>query len=350
MRISIADREIGRDRPPFIIAEMSGNHRGSLDRALAIVDAAAKAGVDALKLQTYTPDTMTIDVREGPFVVEAANSQWGGRSLYDLYEEAHTPWEWHGEIFARCREAGIICFSTAFDDTAVDFLEELEVPVHKIASFENCHLPLIRKVAATGKPLIMSTGMASRAELEESVAAARSAGCEEIVLLKCVSAYPAEPRDMNLKTIPDIRDRFGVEVGLSDHTLDTGVSVAAVALGAVAIEKHFTLSREEGGVDAAFSVEPDEMAELVKETRSVWEGLGSVAYGVTAGEKGSVGFRRSVYAVKDIKEGEVLDGECIRVIRPGYGLAPKHYDSLLGSAAARDIARGTPMSWDLVRR
>ena len=347
--VRISGRLIGRDSSPFIIAEMSGNHNQSLERALEIVEAAANTGAHALKIQTYTPDTMTIDLDEREFHISDPNSLWAGASLYKLYGEAYTPWEWHKPIFKRCRELGLICFSTPFDETAVDFLESLNVPAYKIASFENNHLPLIRKVAATGKPLIISTGMATLAELDEAVRTAREAGCEDIILLKCTSTYPAFPDDSNILTIPNLRELFQCEVGLSDHTMGMGVAVAGVAIGATVVEKHFTLSRADGGVDSAFSMEPDEMKQLVEETYRAWQALGKVYYGPTEKEKASIRFRRSVYVVEDIKKGEEFTTENIRVIRPGNGLPPKYFDALLGKKAAYDIQRGTPISWDLIK-
>jgi pseudaminic acid synthase len=344
----IANREVGTGFPPFIIAEMSGNHNQSLDRALEIVEAAAKSGAHAIKLQTYTADTMTLDIAEGDFRINDPDSLWAGRSLYELYDEAHTPWEWHGPLFKRARELGLIPLSTPFDDTAVDFLERLDAPCHKIASFENTDLPLIRKVAATGKPLIMSTGMASIAELAESVAAARQAGCKDLILLKCTSTYPARPDNINLRTIPHIRDLFGCEVGLSDHTVGAGVAVAAVALGAVAVEKHFTLARADGGVDSAFSAEPEEMHLLVGACDDAWRALGSVRYGATKAEEGSKVFRRSLYLSQDVKPGDILDRSNLRAIRPGFGLPPKFLDGLLGKPVRKAAKRGTPMSWDII--
>ena len=342
----IGHRLIGRTAPPYVIAEMSGNHNQSLDRALALVDAAADAGAHAVKLQTYTPDTMTID-HDGPgFVVDDPKSLWAGRSLYDLYREAHTPWDWHVPIMARAAERGMHCFSTPFDDTAVDFLESLKVPAYKIASFENTDLPLIRKVAATGKPMIISTGMASAAELDDSVGAAREAGCHDIVLLKCTSTYPATPENTNILTIPHLRELFGCEVGLSDHTMGVGVAVASVALGATVIEKHFTLRRAAGGVDSAFSLEPEELRSLVVETERAWQALGRVAYGATAAEERSKVFRRSLYIVRDLRAGDVIDDSAVRAIRPGYGLPPKHLEVFMGKRVKCDVSRGTPLSWD----
>jgi len=346
--IMIAGRHIGLEYQPLIIAEMSGNHNQSLERALEIVEAAAKTGAHALKLQTYTADTITLDVSEGEFFIDDPNSLWQGSSLHKLYQQAYTPWEWHKPIFDRCRELGLICFSTPFDETAVDFLESLDVPAYKIASFENIHLPLIRKVAATGKPIIMSTGMASIAELDEAVTAAREAGCRNIVLLKCTSTYPATPENTNILTIPHMRELFGVEVGLSDHTMGVGVSVAAVALGATVIEKHFTLSRADGGVDSSFSLEPEEMRLLVVETERAWQALGKVSYGPTEKEKASLQFRRSLYVAQDIKAGNVLTQENMRAVRPGLGLPPKYFEIFLGKPVKKDVKKGTPISWDLI--
>lgn len=347
--ITIGNRQVGQDHPPFVIAEMSGNHNQSLDRALAIVEAAAKAGAHALKLQTYTADTMTLDIDEGEFYIEDPNSLWKGASLHKLYQLAYTPWEWHAPIFKRANELGMLAFSTPFDESAVDFLESLNVPCYKIASFENTDLPLIRKVAATGKPMIISTGMASVAELDESVRTARAAGCKDLILLKCTSTYPATPENTNIRTIPHLRDLFGTEVGLSDHTMGTGVSVASVALGATVIEKHFTLSRAEGGVDSAFSMEPAEMALLVLESERAWQALGRITYGAaSAQEEKSKVYRRSLYISRDLKAGEILDATSVRAIRPGLGLAPKFIDMVMGKAVKRDVKRGTPVSWDLL--
>ena len=346
--LSIAHRRIGADAAPFVIAEMSGNHNRSLDRALAIVEAAARAGAHGLKLQTYTPDTMTLDLDEREFHIGDADSLWAGTSLYRLYGTACTPWEWHAPIFERARALGLIPFSTPFDDTAVDFLERLDVPCYKIASFENTDLPLVRRVAATGKPLIVSTGMATVSELGELVDAARRAGCRDLILLKCTSTYPAPPANTNILTIPHLRDLFGCEVGLSDHTMGVGVSVASVALGATVIEKHFTLRRADGGVDSAFSMEPEEMAQLVAETERAWLALGTVRYGPTDAERKSIQFRRSLYVVKDLKAGDVLTRDNLRAIRPGHGLPPKYFDQLLGKRVSRDVPRGTALQWELV--
>lgn len=344
----IADKEIGQSVSPFVIAEMSGNHNQSLERALEIVSAAAKAGAHALKLQTYTPDTMTIDLDEGEFHISDPNSLWAGTSLYKLYGEAYTPWEWHKPIFERARELGIIPFSTPFDDTAVDFLESLDAPCYKIASFENTDLPLIRRVAATGKPLIISTGMATAAELDETVRAAREAGCTDLILLKCTSTYPATAANTNILTIPHLRELFGCEVGLSDHTMGIGVSVASVALGATVIEKHFTLNRADGGVDSTFSMEPAEMAQLVVESERAWQALGQVSYGPAGAEQKSIQYRRSLYIVKDLKAGEVLTRENVRAIRPGLGLPPKYLEQVLGKTVKQDVKRGTALGWSLI--
>jgi N-acetylneuraminate synthase len=347
--IRIAGRTLGPGAGPMIIAEMSGNHNQSLARALEIVDAAAAAGAHALKIQTYTADTMTIDLAENEFFISDKNSLWKGKTLYALYQEAHTPWEWHQPIFERCRQHGMIGFSTPFDATAVDFLESLEVPCYKIASFENTDIPLIRKVASTGKPMIISTGMASAEEIAASVAAARAAGCRDLILLKCTSTYPASPDNTNILTIPDLRTRFDCHAGLSDHTMGIGVAVASVALGAVAIEKHFTLRRADGGVDSTFSLEPEELRSLMIETDRAWQSLGAVSYGATAQEKNSLVFRRSLYVVKDLRAGELLDHENLRAIRPGHGLPPGHLDEFIGKQVTRDVKKGTPLSWDLVK-
>lgn len=346
--IKIAGRSIGRGYFPFVIAEMSGNHNQSLERALEIVDAVAATGAHALKLQTYTADTMTLDIGEGEFFISDPNSLWKGKSLYALYQEAHTPWEWHKPIFDRCHKHGLICFSTPFDASAVDFLEELDVPCYKIASFENVDIPLIRKVAVTGKPIIMSTGMATIAELDEAVTAAREAGCRDLVLLKCTSSYPASPENTNILTIPHLRKLFDCEVGLSDHTMGVGVAVASVALGTTVIEKHFTLRRADGGVDSAFSLEPEEMKALVVESERAWQALGQVSYGPTAAEKKSLVYRRSLYIVANIRAGDVLTEANLRAIRPGYGLPPKYFEQLLGKRVNRDVAAGTPASFDLL--
>ena len=346
MTIHIADRPIGPEHPPFVIAEMSGNHNQSLERALAIVDAAAQAGAHAIKLQTYTADTMTLDVRGGSFEISDPASLWTGQNLHDLYKQAYTPWEWHAPIMKRARELGLICFSSPFDETAVDFLLELDVPAFKIASFENNHLPLIKKAASTGKPLIISTGMASLAELEQAVAAARDADCRDLVLLKCTSTYPASAANTNIRTIPHLRELFGCQVGLSDHTMGIGVALASVALGATVIEKHFTLSRAEGGVDSAFSLEPHEFASLSRESKEAWDALGQVCYGPSEAERNSMVFRRSVYVTADIEEGEYFSTENLRIVRPGHGGPPHLLEQLLGRCARRSYKRGTPLTLD----
>lgn len=346
--ITVAGRKIGANHPPFIIAEMSGNHNQSLDRALEIVEAAAKTGAHALKIQTYTPDTMTLDLDEREFHISDPNSLWTGTSLYKLYGEAYTPWEWHKPIFERARELGIIPFSTPFDDTAVDLLESLDVACYKIASFENTDLPLIRRVAATGKPLIISTGMASIAELDDTVRAARGAGCKDLILLKCTSTYPATAGNTNILTIPHMRELFDCEVGLSDHTMGIGVSVASVALGATVIEKHFTLNRADGGVDSTFSMEPAEMSQLVLETEHARESIGKVSYGVTEAEKKSLQYRRSLYIVKDLKAGDVLTKDNVRAIRPGLGLPTKYYEVVIGKHVTSDIKLGTAIDWEII--
>ena len=346
--MKIENYQIGMDSRPFIIAEMSGNHNQSLERALLIVEAAAMAGAHALKIQTFTPDTMTLDMSEGEFFITDPKSIWKGQSIYSLYKKAQTPWEWHKPIFEHAQKHGMLAFSSPFDETAVDFLESLDVPCYKIASFENTDIPLIKKVAATGKPMIISTGMASVAELDETVKAARAAGCKSLVLLKCTSTYPATPENSNLLTIPHMKELFGCEVGLSDHTMGIGTSVAAVALGATVIEKHFTLDRADGGVDSTFSLEPEEFKQLVIESERAWQSLGRVTYGPTKAEAIGVTRRRSIYIVQDIKAGAVLTKENIRCIRPGHGLPPKHYEVLMGKTIKCDVKKGMPMRWDLV--
>lgn len=346
--IEICGRRIGLDATPFVIAEMSGNHNHSLERALEIVESAARSGAHALKIQTYTPDTMTLDLDEREFHIGDPENPWAGTSLYQLYAKAYTPWEWHQPIFERAAELGLIVFSTPFDDTSIDFLETLNVPCYKIASFENTDLPLIRRAASTGKPLIISTGMATLAELDETVRAAREAGCRDLILLKCTSTYPASPENTNILTIPHMRKMFECEVGLSDHTMGTGVSVASVALGATVIEKHFTLSRADGGVDSSFSMEPDEMSSLVTETERAWLAIGNVSYGPTAAEKKSLQYRRSLYVTKDLKDGDVLTPANVRAIRPGLGLPTKYKETLLGKKVNQAVPRGTALDWDMI--
>ena len=343
--MKISNFEVGNNYKPFIIAEMSGNHNQSLDRAKEIIKAAADSGAHAIKLQTYTADTMTINHTGGLFDITDNNSLWYGRNLYELYEEAHTPWDWHKPLFDYAKELDLICFSTPFDETAVDFLETLDVPCYKIASFENTDHPLLKKVAQTGKPVIMSTGIASISDIVESVQVLKENGCSQIVLLKCTSTYPATPENTNLTTIPVLQQIFpDCVIGLSDHTMGIGASIASVALGARVIEKHFTLSRADGGVDSAFSMEPEEMKALVEESESAFLALGKVQLTIQKVEEKSKMFKRSIYAVKDIAEGEILTRENIRIIRPGDGLEPKYYEMLIGIKAKSYIKRGTPLN------
>ncbi|MGR3434368.1 MAG: pseudaminic acid synthase [Shimia sp.] len=343
---AIAGRPIGPGHPPYVICELSGNHNGSKERALALIDAAAATGCDAIKLQTYTPDTITLDSDRPEFRIEGGI--WHGRTLHDLYGEAHTPWDWHADLFARAAERGVTLFSSPFDATAVDLLEDLGAPAYKIASFEVIDLPLIRTVAATGKPMIVSTGMADAEEIDEAVAAARDGGCTELALLHCVSGYPAPPGDYNLATLPDMAARWGVPVGLSDHTLDDTTAIASVALGASVIEKHFTLDRSGGGPDDSFSLEPDEFAALCTGARTAWEALGRVDYGRKSSEQGNAIFRRSLYVVRDVAAGAVIGAGDVRSVRPGHGLPPKALDGFVGRRAARDIAAQSPAAWDMV--
>jgi N-acetylneuraminate synthase len=346
--VSIAGYELRQGRPPLVVAEMSGNHNQSLERAFAIVDAAAAAGAHAIKLQTYTADTLTIDSHVEGFTIDDDGSLWKGRNLYDLYNEAHTPWEWHAPIMERAKAKGLMAFSSPFDETAVAFLETLNVPAYKIASFEIVHLPLIRAAAATGKPLIISTGMATIGEIDDAVAVARQAGCRNLVLLKCTSTYPAAAENTNLATIADLRARYGCEIGLSDHTMGIGVAAAAVAMGATVVEKHFTLARADGGVDSAFSLEPDELEALVVETARAAAAIGGVSYGPTEAEKKSLIFRRSLYVVRDLEPGDALTTGSVRIIRPGMGLPPKDFDRVLGRRVRTRVAQGTPLSWDII--
>lgn len=346
--MKIGKYQININERPFIIAEMSGNHNQSLERALEIVEAAALAGAHAIKLQTYTSATMTLNLEEKEFFISDPNSLWVGQSMYNLYERAHTPWEWHASIMQRAQELGMICFSSPFDESAIDFLESLNVPAYKIASFECIDLPLIRKAASTGKPLIISTGMASILEIAEAVDAARSNGCKQLALLKCTSTYPASPENSNLKTIAHLRDLFGCEVGLSDHTMGIGAAIVSVAFGATIIEKHFTLARADGGVDSTFSIEPEELTALVVESHRAWQALGVIQYGPTESEKKAVLRRRSIYISKDIKAGDLLTLDNLRRIRPGYGLAPKYYEIALGRRVKKDLKAGTPLSWEIL--
>lgn len=344
--IEIAGRKIGADHPPFVICELSGNHNGSLDRALAMVDAAADTGCDAIKIQTYTADTITMDVDRPEFRI--TGGLWDGRSLYELYQEAYTPYEWHAAIFERARARGVIIFSSPFDETAVDLLAGLDAPAYKIASFEAVDLPLIRYAAGKGRPLIISTGMANLAEIEAARDAALAGGAPGVVLLHCVSSYPATFADANVRTVADMAQRFGCPVGLSDHTPGTAASVAAVAMGASVIEKHFTLARADGGPDAAFSLEPAEFKALVDDTRAAWSALGRAHYDLLGSERGNVQFRRSLYVAADVKAGEPLTRVNVRSIRPGNGLAPAHLDAVLGRKAVRDLTRGEPLAWDML--
>lgn len=350
LNFKIGNKEIGQGKPVFTIAEMSGNHNQSFERALEITEAAAKAGVQALKLQTYTADTLTLNVKTEEFMLRDKKNLWKDQSLYDLYKLAYTPWEWHEPIMKKAKKLGMICFGTPFDETAVKFLEKLDVPVYKIASFEINHLSLIRMIASTGKPMFISTGMATREEIGEAVGIARTAGCKDIVLLKCTSAYPSKAKDANILTIPDMRQLFNCQVGLSDHTLGIGVALAAVAHGATVIEKHFTLKRNEGGPDSAFSLEPEEMKTLVVETERVRQSLGRPYYGATKNEKPSLQERRSLYIVADMKINDVFTKENLRCIRPSYGLAPKYYDTLIGKRVKQNVKKGTPANWKLVNK
>ncbi|HUO87271.1 MAG TPA: pseudaminic acid synthase [Thermoanaerobaculia bacterium] len=345
--LRLGARTIGAGRPVFVVAELSANHLGRLDRARRIVEAAAAAGADAIKLQTYRPETMTLPIAAPPFVI-GGDGPWAGRTLFDLYEEAQTPWEWHRELRDLAADLGLVFFSTPFDETAVELLEELEVPVYKVASFELVDLPLLARVAATGKPVILSTGMAGAGEIEEALDTLRRHGAGDVALLKCTSAYPAPPEEMNLRSIPALAERFGTAVGLSDHTLGWTVPVAAVALGASIVEKHLTLARADGGPDAAFSLEPDELRAMVEALRTVDRALGSPRFGPTRAETASLPFRRSLFTVRPVAAGEELTAENVRPIRPGNGLAPRHLREVLGRRAARDLPAGTPLSWDLV--
>ncbi len=340
----INHRPIGSGHPPYIIAEMSANHNGSLQTAFRIIDEAKKAGADAVKIQSYTADTITLPCESEDFMIRGG--LWDGQSLYQLYQKAHMPWEWHQPLFDYARAAGITLFSSPFDESAVELLESLDAPAYKIASFEAVDLPLIRRAAQTGKPLIISTGMADAEEIAEAVDAARSAGCRELALLHCVSGYPAPAADYNLRTLPDMAQRFRLPAGLSDHTLDNTTAVAAVALGACIIEKHFTLDRNGGGPDDSFSLEPDGLAALCRDSRTAWQALGAVDYGLKSSEQGNIKFRRSLYFVRDMQAGETIDAGAIRSVRPGYGLAPKHFDALLGKTLKRAVSACTPVSWD----
>ena len=346
--IKIGNKEIGSHSKPFIIAEMSGNHNQSLDRALYLVELAAKSGADAIKLQTYTPDTITLDVYTNEFFINNENSLWKGQSLYDLYKQAYTPWEWHKEKKKKKKKLGILAFSSPFDETDVDFLESLDVPAYKIASCENIDIPLISKVAKTGKPIIISTGMANIAEIDEAVRTIRNEGNNQIILLKCTSSYPSTPENSNLATISHMKELFNTEVGLSDHTMGIGVSIASIAFGATVIEKHFTTARKDGGVDSVFSMEPSEFKMLVEETTRAWQGIGKIKYGPTKSEENSLTDRRSLYVGQDMKAGDIFTKDNLRDIRPGFGLHTRYFDILLGKTIKKDAKKGTALSWDFI--
>lgn len=345
-QISIAGRNIGLNHAPYVIAEMSANHNGNIETAFKLIEAAKRSGADAVKLQTYRPDTITLNCDTEDFRIHGG--LWDGRTLYELYEEAHMPWEWHAPLFAHARKHGITIFSSPFDNTAVDLLEDLNAPAYKIASFEAVDIPLIKYVASTGKPMIISTGMADAEEIQEAINAAREGGCKELAILHCVSGYPAPAEDYNLRTIPDMIQRFGLVTGLSDHTLDTTTAITSVAMGASIIEKHFTLDRKGGGPDDSFSLEPAELAALCKDSKTAWAALGCVDYGRKSSEQGNVKFRRSLYFVKNMKAGEVITPDAVRSVRPGFGLSPKHFDALMGKRINRDVCAATPISWDIL--
>jgi N-acetylneuraminate synthase len=344
--IRIAGRSISESDPPYVIAEVSANHNGSLDTALALISRAKAAGADAVKIQTYRADTMTLDADGEEFRIQGG--LWNGRRLFDLYEEAHTPWEWHAAMFDHARSIGITLFSTPFDSTAVDLLEALGAPAYKIASFEATDLALIRKVASTGKPIIISTGLADEREIGEAISAAREGGCEQIAILHCISAYPADPGEYDLRTIPDMQRRFGLATGLSDHTIDNTTAIAAVALGACIVEKHFTLDRGGGGPDDSFSLEPDQLADLCKGLLTAWKSLGKASYQMRSGERANIKFRRSLYVSRDVLKGATVDATNVRAVRPGFGLACKHIDDVMGLTFTRDVAFATPLGWDMI--
>ncbi len=344
--MTIAGRKISAETPPYIIAELSANHGGKIENALKLIELAKQCGADAIKLQTYRPDTITIDCDKPDFKI--SGGLWDGRTLYDLYDEAHTPWEWHKQLFEHARKTGITTFSSPFDFTAVDLLEDLNTPAYKIASFEAIDLPLIKYVAKTGKPMIISTGMADEEEILEAVNAAEEAGCKELAILHCVSGYPAPAADYNLRTIIDMQERYGELVGLSDHTLDNTTAITSVALGACIIEKHFTLDRSGGGPDDSFSLEPAELKQLCDGAKTAWQALGNVDYGRKSSESGNVVFRRSLYFVEDVKAGEIITPDNVKSIRPGYGIPPKHLDEIMGKKVAKNIERGAAVQWGLI--
>lgn len=344
--ISIANRKIGLDYPPYIIAELSANHNGCMETALKIIEQAKICGADAVKLQTYTADTITLNSKNEEFMIRGG--LWDGESLYELYQKAHMPWEWHKPLFEYARKLDITIFSSPFDDTAVDLLEDLNTPAYKVASFEAVDLPLIKYVASTGKPMIISTGMADAEEIQEAIDAARSGGCKELAILQCVSGYPAPAEDYNLRTIPDMMQRFGLVTGLSDHTLDNTTAIASVVLGASIIEKHFTLDRNGGGPDDSFSLEPADLTALCRDSKTAWSALGRVDYGRKASEQGNVKFRRSLYFVKDMQVGDIITEDCVRSVRPGFGLAPKHLNEIIGKRVTKDISKNTAVTLDLI--
>lgn len=345
-QIEIAGHKIGLNYPPYVIAELSANHNGKLDNALRIIEEAKRAGAQAIKLQTYTADTITLSSQSEDFMIHGG--LWDGRNLYDLYQEAHMPWHWHKPLFAHAKKLGITIFSSPFDHTAVDLLEDLNAPAYKIASFEAVDLPLIQYVASTGKPMIISTGMADAEEIQEAIDAARQGGCKELAILHCVSGYPAPAEDYNLRTIPDMIHRFGLVTGLSDHTLDNTTAIASVALGVSIIEKHFTLDRKGGGPDDSFSLEPLELGELCRGALTAWEALGQISYARKSSEQGNVKFRRSLYFVRDLKVGEIITSDAIRSVRPGFGLAPKFFQELIGRRVKSNVSFATPVSWDVI--
>ncbi len=346
--LKIENRKIGSGYKPFIIAEMSGNHDKSLEKALDIVESAAECGADAIKLQTYKPETITLNIETDDFLIKDEDNLWKGQSLFKLYEQAFTPWEWHSPIINRAKELGLICFSSPFDDTAVEFLEDLNVPAYKIASFESIHIPLLKKVASTRKPVIVSTGLSTVSEISEAVSTLKNAGCNDIILLKCTSNYPSSPKDSDILTIPHMRDLFNCDIGLSDHTMGIGASIAAVAHGAVMIEKHFTLNRQERSVDSEFSLNPSELKSLVIESKIAWESLGTIKYGPNESEINSLKFRRSIYVSEDIKKGEEFSKKNIKVIRPAMGLHPRYFESIIGRKSKSDYKKGTPINLDMI--